>query len=198
MEVHLEIQRLLSQSSAQLRDLKTVLATLDKQTLRRGESSQFHNQRTTVKAQIQLEEETLASIFEQNRKIQLAVDEAKRLTELCLPQTAPIRVLPKSPLPLLQNPASFLRKAVQWNEVCLGMKLGVQSGGVKIVFLLSEMTEVWAVLQEKAGVYRLAHSCPELRDVDPIVDRLNCTHDLAEFVKSLRRAFQVCLASSSM
>ena len=198
MEAHLEIQRLLSQSSVHLRDLKTVLGTLDKHTLRRGESSQSYNQRTTLKAQIQLEEETLAAISEQNQKIQLAVDESKRITELRLPQTAPIRVLPKSPLPLLQNPASFLRRAVQWYEVCLGMKLEAQSGGVKIVFLLSEMTEVWAVLQEKVGVFRIAHSCPELRDVDHIVDRLNCTHGLAEFVKSLRKAFQVCLASSSM
>lgn len=198
MEVHLEIQRLFSQRSAQLQELRTVLNTLNIQTLKRGESSQSLNQRTILKAQIQQEEETLATISEQNKKMQLAVDESKRITELRLPQTAPIRVLPKSPLPLPQNPASFLRKAVQWYEVGLGMKLEAQAGGVKIVFLLSEMTEVWAVLQEKVGVYRLVHSCPELRDVGHIVDRLNCTHNLAEFVKSLRKAFQVCLASNSM
>jgi len=189
MESHLEIQRLLSQSSAQLRELKAILAALDRQTFRKGDFSHFHTQRTALNAQILLEETTRTAISKRNEKIQQAIDLVQRTTGLNPAPIPPFRVLPKSPLPLMQNSAVFLRKAIQMFEISLGMRLESGQEGVKIVFFLSESCEVWAILQEKAGVFRLSRTFPDLQDIGPVVERLNCTNDLVEFVSSLRRAF---------
>lgn len=189
MESHLEIQRLFAQSSAQIRELKAILATLDRQTLRKGDFSQLHTQRTALNAQISLEDTTRIAVSKQNARIQQAIDVSNKVTSLSPAEIPPIRVLPKSPLPLVKNSAFFLRKAIQMFEICLGMRLERHPEGLKIVFFLSETCEFWAILQEKAGIFILAQTYPELQGIGPAVDRLNCTNDLAEFVTSLRRAF---------
>lgn len=197
MEAHLEIQRLFTQSSAQIRELKAILAAFDRQTLRKGDFSQLHTHRIALNAQISLEETTQIAVSKQNARIQQAIDLANRVTSLYPAEIPPIRVLPKYPVPLAQNSAFSLRKAIQMWEICLGIRLESHSEGLKIVFFLCESSEFWAILQEKAGIFRLTQTCPDLQGICPALDKLNCTNDLAEFVTSLRRAFQALLGSKS-